>query len=300
MTYQALYILRVPANGSATFDPNMTEYDAGLTSIGISSTTTSDDINPVIVSMTNVDNVTVPIAYLYPGREEVVYPMMKLEPEDIYSLGENTSFSNNSPHPVELVFFMHNNIHTTRLVNVVAPTKEELEKMREEEEEDDSADDSTYEEDSQDDSEESEESEEEEEVAPGKRQAAPTKAEKKARHEDGKDGIAEGPNGLRYKDDVVGTGATVGPRSKVSIEYVGRLAKNNKEFDRSNKGSPMKFKLGREMVIDGIEQGIVGMRVGGKRTIIIPSPLGYGKQGAPPVIPPNANLVFEVKIVDSK
>jgi len=79
---------------------------------------------------------------------------------------------------------------------------------------------------------------------------------------------------------------------KITLQYAGKLAANNKEFDSGN----IEFVIGKSTVVPGFEFGSVGLQVGGKRTIKIPSALGYGPQGAPPDIPKNANLIFEVQL----
>ncbi len=109
------------------------------------------------------------------------------------------------------------------------------------------------------------------------------------------------PTGLRYEDVKVGSGAEAVKGKEVSVHYTGWLdqagAKGTK-FDSSvDRGSPFKFPLGAQMVIPGWDEGVAGMKVGGKRTLMIPSKLGYGAAGAPGAIPPNANLIFEVELL---
>ena len=101
------------------------------------------------------------------------------------------------------------------------------------------------------------------------------------------------PEGLRYKDVRVGKGAVAKPGCRASVRYVGMLT-NGKVFDRSR--APFSFKLGARQVIRGWDIGVSGMRVGGKRQLIIPPNLGYGSSGTGP-IPPNATLVFDVELV---
>ena len=111
---------------------------------------------------------------------------------------------------------------------------------------------------------------------------------------------AELPDGLCYVDTKVGDGPEVKKGDVLSMNYVGKLA-DGTVFDESAKhGGPFEFKLGAGAVIQGWDEGIVGMRVGGKRTLTIPPELGYGEAGYPPVIPPNATLVFDVEVVSVK
>ena len=108
------------------------------------------------------------------------------------------------------------------------------------------------------------------------------------------------PGGLCYVDTEVGDGPEVKKGDVLSMNYTGKLA-DGTVFDASDKhGGPFEFKLGAGVVIQGWDEGIVGMKVGGKRTLTIPPELGYGESGYPPVIPPNATLVFDVEVVSVK
>jgi len=103
------------------------------------------------------------------------------------------------------------------------------------------------------------------------------------------------PRTLVTKDIVVGTGAPAKAGDNVTVQYVGVLFKGGKEFDASwDRGQPFPFQLGVGMVIPGWDQGVVGMKVGGRRELIIPPALAYGPQGSPPAIGPNAPLVFVI------
>ncbi|QRV79330.1 FKBP-type peptidyl-prolyl cis-trans isomerase [Ceratobasidium sp. AG-Ba] len=105
--------------------------------------------------------------------------------------------------------------------------------------------------------------------------------------------------GLIIEDTKVGTGPVAKAGKKIGMRYIGRL-KNGKIFDSNTKGKPFFFKLGAGDVIKGWDEGIVGMSVGGERVLTIPAAKAYGKRGAPPDIPPNAELTFEVKLVEIK
>ncbi len=105
---------------------------------------------------------------------------------------------------------------------------------------------------------------------------------------------------LKITDHEVGNGKEAANGSKVSVHYTGTLTDGSK-FDSSlDRGDPFDFVLGKGMVIPGWERGIAGMKVGGKRRLEIPPDLGYGPRGFPPVIPPNATLIFEVELIDVK
>jgi FKBP-type peptidyl-prolyl cis-trans isomerase FkpA len=109
-------------------------------------------------------------------------------------------------------------------------------------------------------------------------------------------------SGLKYSEITVGTGATAGAGSQVAVHYTGWLAATGKGFDTSAGQQPFQLTLGQHQVITGFEEGIVGMKVGGKRRVYIPPALGYGAvpvydQDAKLVIPPNSDLVFDVELV---
>jgi FKBP-type peptidyl-prolyl cis-trans isomerase len=102
---------------------------------------------------------------------------------------------------------------------------------------------------------------------------------------------------LVIEDLIEGDGAEATTGCGVSVHYTGWLLDGSK-FDSSvDRGRPLEFPLGKGMVIPGWDQGVVGMRVGGKRKLTIPPHLGYGAQGFPPVIPPQSTLVFEVELL---
>ena len=106
------------------------------------------------------------------------------------------------------------------------------------------------------------------------------------------------PKVLIVQDLIVGTGAEAKDGDTVDVRYVGVLRANGKEFDASWKRADnnFSFTLGGGQVIQGWDQGVVGMKVGGRRRLIIPAELGYGAQGSPPTIPANAALVFDVDL----
>jgi FKBP-type peptidyl-prolyl cis-trans isomerase len=106
-------------------------------------------------------------------------------------------------------------------------------------------------------------------------------------------------SGLQYWDIQVGSGATAAPGETVTVNYTGWL-ENGKKFDSSIGRGPFSFKLGGGQVIKGWDEGVAGMRVGGKRQLRIPPELGYGSRGAGGVIPPNATLIFDVELLSVK
>jgi FKBP-type peptidyl-prolyl cis-trans isomerase len=113
--------------------------------------------------------------------------------------------------------------------------------------------------------------------------------------------VTEMPNGLKYTDTKTGDGAIAAAGNKVSVHYTGWLYNNDAKgakFDSSvDRGQPFQFTLGAHQVIAGWDQGVAGMKIGGKRTLIIPPELGYGARGAGRAIPPNATLIFDVELL---
>jgi FKBP-type peptidyl-prolyl cis-trans isomerase FkpA len=107
--------------------------------------------------------------------------------------------------------------------------------------------------------------------------------------------------GLQYEDTVVGDGAEATKGQTVTVHYTGWIYKDGEKgakFDSSkDRRDPFQFILGAGMVIRGWDEGVAGMKIGGARTLIIPSDLGYGSRGAGGVIPPNATLQFDVELL---
>ncbi|HWV46232.1 MAG TPA: FKBP-type peptidyl-prolyl cis-trans isomerase [Nitrospira sp.] len=104
-------------------------------------------------------------------------------------------------------------------------------------------------------------------------------------------------SGLKYVDQVIGVGDAAVVGKTASVHYTGWL-ENGKKFDSSvDRGQPFSFPLGAGRVIKGWDEGVQGMKVGGKRKLTIPSDLGYGSRGAGGVIPPNATLIFDVELL---
>jgi peptidylprolyl isomerase len=111
-------------------------------------------------------------------------------------------------------------------------------------------------------------------------------------------------SGLQIIDTVVGTGASPRTGQTCVMHYTGWLYENGqkgKKFDSSvDRGQPFEFPIGMRRVIAGWDEGVASMKVGGKRTLIIPAKLGYGERGAGGVIPPNATLIFDVELLGVK
>ncbi|MES3001980.1 MAG: FKBP-type peptidyl-prolyl cis-trans isomerase [Pseudomonadota bacterium] len=109
------------------------------------------------------------------------------------------------------------------------------------------------------------------------------------------------PSGLQYEDELIGGGPEATAGKDVRVHYTGWLFENGVQgakFDSSrDRGDPFAFSLGAGMVIKGWDEGVQGMKVGGKRTLVIPPQLGYGARGAGGVIPPNATLKFDVELL---
>jgi FKBP-type peptidyl-prolyl cis-trans isomerase FkpA len=112
------------------------------------------------------------------------------------------------------------------------------------------------------------------------------------------------PSGLQYEDTTPGGGAEARTGQEVRVHYTGWLFNNGQQgakFDSSrDRNDPFAFSLGAGMVIKGWDEGVAGMKIGGKRTLIIPPQLGYGTRGAGGVIPPNATLKFDVELLDAR
>lgn len=107
------------------------------------------------------------------------------------------------------------------------------------------------------------------------------------------------PSGLRYEDLTLGNGKkALGRGETVFVHYTGWL-EDGTRFDSSyDRGEPLEFSLGAGLVIPGWDEGIVGMRAGGRRKLLVPAELGYGARGAGTAIPPNARLIFEVELLE--
>ncbi|MBW3571680.1 MAG: FKBP-type peptidyl-prolyl cis-trans isomerase [Gemmatimonadetes bacterium] len=104
-------------------------------------------------------------------------------------------------------------------------------------------------------------------------------------------------SGLQYRDDAVGEGRQAKAGDTVSVHYTGTLQDGSKFDSSRDRGQPLQFPLGAGHVIKGWDEGVSGMKVGGRRTLVIPPELGYGARGIGP-IPPNSTLVFDVELMD--
>jgi FKBP-type peptidyl-prolyl cis-trans isomerase len=102
---------------------------------------------------------------------------------------------------------------------------------------------------------------------------------------------------MKIEDLVVGTGAVATAGQRVSVHYVGTLTDGSKFDSSRDRGSPFGFELGAGRVIKGWDQGVAGMKIGGKRKLTIPPELAYGARGYPPIIPPNSTLIFEIELL---
>jgi peptidylprolyl isomerase len=114
----------------------------------------------------------------------------------------------------------------------------------------------------------------------------------------GQKSMVKTPSGLQYEDLVPGSGASPSPGKTVIVHYTGWLT-NGTKFDSSvDRNEPFSFTIGSGQVIPGWDEGVMSMKIGGKRKLVIPPELGYGAAGAGGVIPANATLVFEVILLD--
>ena len=132
-----------------------------------------------------------------------------------------------------------------------------------------------------------------------KKPTPPSDSEKKSESK-----MTKTSSGLQYEDTKVGTGASPQKGQTCVMHYTGWLWENGakgKKFDSLvDRGTPFEFPLGQGRVIKGWDEGVATMKVGGKRTLLIPADLGYGPRGAAGAIPPNATLLFEVELLDAK
>ncbi|KAH7055327.1 hypothetical protein BKA57DRAFT_484668 [Linnemannia elongata] len=196
--------------------------------------------------------------------------------------------------------------------------EDEDDEEEEDDEENGGDDDDDEDDDDEDEDEDDSEDDEDEEPEPVKKEAAPaTKKQKvseekaipikpkqeatpvKVKEEPKKAHKKTLPNGLVIEDTKAGEGARAKSGKKIGMRYIGRL-ENGKVFDKNTSGKPFSFKLGAGEVIKGWDLGIQGMQLNGERRLTIPPALAYGSQGAPPDIPRNATLVFEVKLISLK
>lgn len=124
--------------------------------------------------------------------------------------------------------------------------------------------------------------------------------ERQASAEPGNDKILTTSSGLKYIDLKIGEGAEAKLNSTVKVHYTGTL-EDGKKFDSSlDRKEPFELTIGKSAVIKGWTEGLQGMKVGGKRKLIIKPELGYGKEGRPPVIPGDATLIFDIEMIEVK
>jgi FKBP-type peptidyl-prolyl cis-trans isomerase len=110
--------------------------------------------------------------------------------------------------------------------------------------------------------------------------------------------LTKTPSGLQYQDVVTGTGPEATTGQVAVVHYTGWLTDGTKFDSSRDRGTPFSFPLGGGQVIAGWDQGVAGMKVGGRRKLLIPPDLGYGEMGSPPVIPASATLVFDVELLE--
>ena len=111
------------------------------------------------------------------------------------------------------------------------------------------------------------------------------------------EGMTTSPSGLQYREDAVGEGREAKAGDTVSVHYTGTLQDGSKFDSSRDRGQPLQFPLGAGHVIKGWDEGVAGMKIGGRRTLVIPPELGYGARSVGP-IPPNSTLVFDVELMD--
>lgn len=105
------------------------------------------------------------------------------------------------------------------------------------------------------------------------------------------------PSGVLYRDETVGTGAEAKYNTRARVHYTGWLPTGRQFGSSRERGEPFEFVIGAHEVIRGWEEGVAGMKAGGRRKLVVPAVLGYGRYGSPPDVPPNAVLVFDVELL---
>ncbi len=124
-----------------------------------------------------------------------------------------------------------------------------------------------------------------------------TRAQASASSSAGEPGLITTASGLKYKDLVIGTGSAAKAGDTLVVNYTAWLEDGTQIHSNQQDGKPYEFLLGKRKVLPGLDEGAMGMRVGGKRKLIVPPALAYGDTGASQIIPPNATIIYELELL---